>query len=153
MTEFDCTTNTIKSHVPYPHGFEPKWQSVCGSNDNRIVIVDGINGKLIDFNTKKRSWSYATTIYIPEVGGNTSSLVINGNVHILHGESNSDNQYMIYSMETKRITSFHGDPLSSAMGHVAFIKSSNVPSNEMQFYQFGGMIAKGTVAAKYVDWF
>ena len=131
MVEVDCGSNTIKQTVKYPKGFQLWGHSVCGSEGDGIVIVDGRNGKLIEFNPKNKK--YGAVVSIPKFGWNTSSIMINGNVHIIHGYNNSTNRYLIYSVETGKVKEFKDNLESSRMDDVSITKTDNG-----QFIKFGG---------------
>ena len=88
MIEVDCESNTIKQTVSYPKGFEPQNQSACGSDKYAIVIVDGKNGKLIEFDPKNKK--YKAPVAIPKLGEHTSSIMINGYAHMIHGGKQLD---------------------------------------------------------------
>ena len=70
MAEFCCSTNTMKKPVPYPKGFKPEYASVCCSNDDDIVVVDGRSGKLMRFNTNTKK--YGDEVSMPKLGQSTS---------------------------------------------------------------------------------
>ena len=118
MAEFDCSTDTMKESVPYPADFQPEYQSVCGSDESGIVLVDGKRCKLMTFNPDDKR--YGAAVSMPEVGNFAASMMINGNAHIFHGQNNSDNQYLVHSMNTGQITEFKGNVHSPAMRGVSF---------------------------------
>ena len=132
MAEFDCSTNTMKKPVPYPNGFNARTQSVCGSNDSEIVVVDGQSGKLMAFNPNNKK--YGAAVPMPPIGHSTASLMIDGNVHSEHGQKNSSNQYLVYSMATGRVTEFKPNLKSHRMREVSITKQAD----DSEFYKFGG---------------
>ena len=120
-----------RSLTECPKGFSPNWHSVCGSDEDGIVIVDGYNGKLIEFNPKNKK--YGAIVSIPKLGSNTSSIMINGNVHIIHGDWNSTNRYLIYSVKTGKVKEWKDNFESRKMNDVSITKMDNG-----QFIKFGG---------------
>lgn len=131
IIEVDCGSNTIKQTVEYPKGFSPENHSVCGSDEDGIVIVDGYNGKLIAFNPKNKK--YGAAVSIPKFGVGTSAIIINGNVHIIHGHKNSKNRYLICSVKTGKVKEWKDDFESPEMRDVSITRTDNG-----QFIKFGG---------------
>ena len=122
MVEFECSTNTFNEPVPYSVDGMRSFDglSVCGSGSDGIVLVDGCNGHIFEFNPKDKMYKLAAGM--EAVGNETSCLVVNGNVHIIHGHK-PENYYPIYSMNTGKVTLFKEEPFySSTKTNVPFIK-------------------------------
>ena len=98
LVEFECESNSMKQPTPYStakdYSFEPEYHSVCSSDDN-IVLVHGNGGRIVTFNPISKQ--YGAAVSMPVLGFYTTSLVIDGNVHIFHGNKNEDRQYLVYS--------------------------------------------------------
>merc|ERR1712087_968324 len=89
--------------------------------------------------------TYGDAVSIKKLGWYTSSLLINGQIHIINGDNNDDNVYMIYSMETRKATEFKYNLQSPRLGGVCFTKRAD----DSEFYKFGGC----DVPLKHVDSF
>lgn len=123
MVEYCCKTNTMKQSFPYPKDFKPYSQSICGPNGSTLVVVDGVNGKLIEFDAKNQK--YGPTVSIPKLGENTSCIMAKNTVHIMHGNYNTKNRYLIYSMTTGQVTEFTDNLQIGGMQRVSITKQTD----------------------------
>ena len=62
MAQFDCTSNAMKQPIGYPQDFQPTGHSMCGINDNTIMVVDGVNGEMRTFNVKNKKFGKKISI-------------------------------------------------------------------------------------------
>ena len=95
------------------------------------VIVDGKNGKLIEFDPKNKK--YKAPVAIPQLGEHTSSIMINGHAHMIHGGNNSTNQYVIYSIKTGKVTEFQHNLKRRSMSNFSITQTG-----DGQFIKSGG---------------
>eukprot|EP01084_Bolivina_argentea_P236207 397233_1 len=72
----------------------------CCNDGHLIYIVDGHKGNLVMFNTKSKQ--FGETIKIPKIGGNSTSIMFNQQLHIFGG-SNNDGKHIVFNPMTKQL--------------------------------------------------
>jgi len=105
---------------------------MCGTQHDGIMLVDGKKGTIIRFDPKTKK--YGKSMSTKKLGAFTSSIMIKGNVHIIHGNTNSGNNYFIHSLSTGQVHEFKDKLASNGMQLVSVCRRSD----DGEFYKFGG---------------
>ena len=76
MTEYGTNSKQIIQTIPYPSNIKPI-NHCCCQYRNQIYLIDGIQGEIILFDTKKKSYSKKQNI--PKIGRFANAVVVSDN--------------------------------------------------------------------------
>ena len=139
MVEYNCNTNQIQQIIQYPHSIKPVSHSCCAKGNN-IYIIDGKNGEIISFNITNTTFTKQRNIF--KMGGATSCILINNDIHIIGGEKSS--KHCIYSIANNKIKSVNDASSRTKIMSVCVLKYKEL------CIKFGGF---GVNASKIADTF
>ena len=135
MVEYSPTTDTMGNVVRYPQNMQLSHHSVCADPNRGIMyLVDGINGYIISFDPIRHFFRVQASV--PKIGGSSSCIVVEDNVHIFNG-ANNVGRHLIYDLNQNTLRMVNDSVTADgALGGVSIMEYKGT------FIRFGGWCAE-----------
>ena len=99
MTEYCIKSKQIIQTIPYPSDIKPS-HHCCTLVKDIIYIIDGINGLIIAFDPKSKSFTKKQ--FIPKIGWYPNAVSISDKIRIFYGEDN-DKSDLVYDTKNNTV--------------------------------------------------